>query len=266
TESLITNLAPGTYTVTVTDINFCTATASATVGVGGCGTLSAEITPESCFEVCDAGIVVSFNNGIQPITYLWSTGHSTASIGDLCDGTFIVTATDANGCEVVETYMITGASEILVNIGSTNESETGAGDGTAWAEPTGGQPPYSYNWNNGVTDSLLTNLVPGLYTVTVTDANGCSAVDEVQVNNTTGYSPVSVNRIKIYPNPASDKLYVHHEFIADTEIRLFSVEGIELKHSISGSVLELGDIPSGLYLVKVVAGKDFLAQIILILK
>src|SRR5690606_4548675 len=64
---------------------------------------------------------------------------------------------------------------------ATDESSAGANDGAASANPTGGTPPYNFNWSNGQTGASLTNLAPGNYTVTVSDAHNCRTVEIVTV-------------------------------------------------------------------------------------
>ena len=121
-------------------------------------------------------------NAVEPVTYFWNNGNTTPVIDSFCAGTFGLVASDASGCSAIASYSVEQPGEIEVNGGSTDETSTGLGDGTAWAAPTGGTLPYSYLWSNNSTDSLITNLVPGTYTVTVTDANNCQATGSVEVN------------------------------------------------------------------------------------
>lgn len=173
TESMITGLAPGSYTVTVTDFNACTATQTVEVDSFSC-LLVADILDVSCFGNCDGSISANLINSAGLVTYLWSTGATTPSITGLCPGAYTITATDEEGCIAIETYAIEEPSQLLSNIGSTGETGPLANDGTAWAAPTGGTPPYIYEWNTGSTDSLITGLAPGIYGVIVTDAHACA--------------------------------------------------------------------------------------------
>jgi hypothetical protein len=119
---------------------------------------------------------------IPPVTYQWGDGSTDATITSLCAGTYFVTVTDGTGCMLTSSYPVAQPTVVLANAGSTNETAEGANDGTAWATPTGGTPPYSYLWTNGAVDSLLVNLVPGDYTVIVSDVHGCENVQTVTVN------------------------------------------------------------------------------------
>jgi len=180
-DSLITGLEPGEYSVVITDANICTANETVTVDSFTCY-LTSVITHNTCNQSCDGQIEVTLVNAVEPVTYLWNNGNTTSIIDSLCAGTYGVVAQDASGCSAVQSYTVAQPDEIAPNAGSTDETSPGAGDGTAWASPTGGTPPYSYLWVNGSTDSLITNLIPGTYLVTVTDANNCQGIDSVEVN------------------------------------------------------------------------------------
>jgi hypothetical protein len=147
---------------------------------GPCGILEAQIYDDLCFQACYGVIIVTFPSGISPISYEWSNGDSTSTIELLCAGEYTVTATDNVGCIAIATYIIDEPPVLHANANSTNETNQGE-DGTAWVSPTGGNPPYSYQWSNGSTDSLIVDLSPDVYTVTVTDINGCSKTQNVVV-------------------------------------------------------------------------------------
>ncbi len=185
TTQTITNLAPGLYTVTVTDSEDCFALQSVIVGAFGCPaiTLDVDILDATCFGACDGEIDLTVTGGSAPYIYIWSNGLSSEDAFGLCAGDYFVTILDANGCSVNGgPYTVSQSPEIVVNAGATDETAAGANDGTAWAAPTGGLPPYTYLWNNGATDSLIINLPEGVYTVVVTDAQACAAIQSVTVN------------------------------------------------------------------------------------
>jgi hypothetical protein len=190
TDALITNLSPGIYSVTVTDDSQCTVSQEITIAAYACGTLSAQVYQDVCFQSCYGIIILEFPTGVSPVSYVWSNGDSIPTLELLCAGDYTVTVTDAAGCQLIETYTIVEPALLLTNAGATNET-INLNDGTAWAAPSGGTPPYSYAWSNGSMDSLITNLVPGVYTVTASDAFGCDAIDSVAVNPFCTGSPES---------------------------------------------------------------------------
>ena len=181
TDSLIVGLSPGVYTVVVSDAQGCAAIATVTIDSFTCA-LTSLLTNNLCFGICQGIIEVNLINAIDPITYTWADGNTLPYIDSLCAGSYTVTAVDGAGCSATGVYTITQPSEILLNAGSTDETSQGANDGSAWVAPVGGTPPYTYNWSNGSTDSLIINLTPATYSVTVTDTAGCEIIESIVVN------------------------------------------------------------------------------------
>lgn len=184
TGATITGLAPGTYTVTATDENGCSTSSSVTVEAFLCGSLSGTVdsTPVSCFGQNDGTLTALPAGGSGTYTYLWSNGETTPTITGLGSGSETVTATDSDGCSVVLTGTVTEPAQLSVSTSSTNETGNGTNDGTATASPNGGTAPYDYLWSSGDTEATATDLEPGTYTVTITDANQCSTVGSVVIS------------------------------------------------------------------------------------
>ncbi|PCJ83144.1 MAG: hypothetical protein COA57_11925 [Flavobacteriales bacterium] len=185
TSATISNLAPATYTVTVTDANGCIATGSAVVNVGASCNLTAQINQwfeVSCNGGSDGSASALGSGGTQPYTYLWSNGSTTQGATGLFAGTISVTITDANSCTDTASQVITEPSALIASASATDETSAGTNDGTATVTASGGTSSYSYSWNNGGITAAISNLAPGTYTVTVTDANGCTSTDSVVVN------------------------------------------------------------------------------------
>jgi pregnancy-associated plasma protein-A/SprB-like repeat protein/type IX secretion system substrate protein len=178
--TMINNLSPGTYCVTVTDSNGCTEESCGTVNGVNCN-LSIDVITENitCFNDQDGAAEAITTGGTDPIIFLWSTGESTQSIQGLSPGSYTVTATDAQGCEVVQQFVITEPEELIVTIDFINPSSPGAADGSATAMPQGGTPGYIYAWDTGDNTQMITGLVAGIYTVTITDVNGCTVENEI---------------------------------------------------------------------------------------
>lgn len=176
TTQTITGLAPGDYTVTVTDSEDCTGTQTVTINAFECSGLEIVFTQvnPACHGLCDGWLLIDdVINGTAPYTYIWSNGSVSNPIEDLCAGDYFVTIIDADGCVVQESFVLIEPPALETNAQATAETSEDANDGTAWAAPTGGTPPYTYLWSNSSTDSLITNLSPGAYGVTVTDQQGC---------------------------------------------------------------------------------------------
>lgn len=182
TSQSITDLAPGSYTVSVTDENGCVRTQTVTVNAFGCAlAANASGVDVTCNGANDGSATVVLNNAAQPYTYEWSNGETTEEITGLAPGTYTVTASDANSCDVVVSVEILQPAVLNANTTSTAVTAAGASDGTATANPTGGTAPFTYEWSNGETTQTITGLSSANYTVTVTDLNGCTAVQTVPV-------------------------------------------------------------------------------------
>jgi len=184
TTSSIFNLAPGGYTVTVTDANGCTSEAFGVVEEIVC-TLSAEISvlsPIFCNGINSGALGVQLNGGVAPFSYVWSTGSDQTQINNLFSGEYSVTITDAVGCTAESAISIDEPPMLVVNLNVQQISSFGADDGSITATPMGGTPGYSFIWSNGSNSPNISNLTPGLYTVTVTDTNGCVRISSAVIN------------------------------------------------------------------------------------
>jgi len=178
----ITGLAPGSYTVSVTDAHGCLASQTVTVNVFGCA-ISATTTAQdaSCHGSTDGTASISLTNAAQPQVFAWSNGGQTQAISGLAIGSYTVTATDGNGCTVVASVEIDEPSPLSPNATATGLTATNTDDGTATANPTGGTGPFSFVWSNGQTTQTITGLPSANYTVSVTDSHGCTATQTVPV-------------------------------------------------------------------------------------
>ena len=184
TEDL-TGLMAGTYDVTVTDANGCTATASVTVSEPTVLSASATATNVSCNGGNNGTANLTVTGGTGTYTYLWSNNATTEDLTGLAAGTYSVTVTDANGCTATASVTITEPTVLSASATATNVSCNGGNNGTADLTVTGGTGTYTYLWSNGATTQDLTGLMAGTYSVTVTDANGCTATASVTLTQPT---------------------------------------------------------------------------------
>lgn len=184
TTAQITGLDEGLYTVTVTDANECTTSGSAYVYFWDEGVW---ITPSSidvtCFGANNGGACIMPMSGTPPYQYLWSTGADTPCISNLGPGVYSVTVTDANGCSNFVDIPITEPDDLVVTVTST--PGLCVSNGSITVTVSGGTPNYSILWNTGATDFVI-NVPPGIYTATITDANGCAKNIEVTVGGSVG--------------------------------------------------------------------------------
>ncbi len=185
TSQDISGVLAGTYTVTVTDANGCTATASATITAPPALTASIAGTNAGCNGASTGAANLTPGGGTPAYTYAWSSGPTTQDLTNIPAGTYTVTVTDANGCTITSSYTVTQPTALTASIAGTNAGCNGASTGAANLTPGGGTPAYTYAWSSGPTTQDLTNIPAGTYTVTVTDANGCTITASYTVTQPT---------------------------------------------------------------------------------
>ncbi|MFN0216358.1 MAG: SdrD B-like domain-containing protein, partial [Saprospiraceae bacterium] len=138
-------------------------------------------TNVTCNSMNNGTATANPSGGWFPYTYLWSNGATTQTITNLAPGTYCVTVTDIDLATGTGCINITQPPGIGVDVYCQSQICGNVPDGTASAVPNGGTPPYAYLWSNGANTPGITGLVAGIYTVTVTDANGCTGTDSCEV-------------------------------------------------------------------------------------
>jgi arylsulfatase A-like enzyme len=209
TTQNLTSLVAGTYTATITDANGCTAQTTAQV-TQPTSPLTANATTQNvaCFGGSTGAITTIVTGGTTGYSFTWSNSTNSQNLTSLSAGTYTATITDANACTVQLTQAVTQPLAALTAV-STVTNAIGGSNGTAMVTSSGGTAPYTFNWSNGQTTPQITNLVAGVYQVTVTDANGCTALTTATVELVNAL-PTILDQIgvNVFPNPVSDVLIV----------------------------------------------------------
>ena len=190
---------PGIYDSIFVAANGCDSTHTITLELFESPQISSiTSTSVSCFEGSDGTASVEVEGGSSPYTYLWSNNDETANIENQAAGTYSVTITDANGCIVSSSITIDQPTDLLIAIDAQN---VGCDEpGFAIASTSGGSPPYSFTWNNGIGVAENLDILTGTYTVTATDANGCAETATVEISG--GFGPVIEIIIDARPSQA----------------------------------------------------------------
>jgi hypothetical protein len=176
---MIVNLAPGTYTVTVTDSHNCTAVQTVTVNPFNCTVTATPTTVNvSCSGGSNGQATVVLNGGSSPYHYAWNNGATTATISSLIAGNYTATVTDGSGCIVVQTVTITEPTLLQTSVTPQNVPCPESTTGSATVVISGGTPAYQIAWSGGGNGQ---NLGVGAYSYTVTDANGCTAAQSFNI-------------------------------------------------------------------------------------
>ncbi len=191
TTATITGLTFGAYNVLVTDNNGCTATAATTLSQPAPITAPAlSWTDASCIGISNGTATINASGGTGTLSYAWSGSSSTTNIATgLTIGLHTVTVTDDNNCPYIDVVTVNAATALSVNLTATDITCNGDNNGQVVAIESvvgidnGG---YTYNWlpNVGAT-ATVNSLAPNTYTVTITDANGCTAVNSATVSEPT---------------------------------------------------------------------------------
>ena len=195
------NLPAGSYIVTVYDKNNCPVTGTATIDPPANYQISFDTIPVSCFNGKDGQVSVHVRGGQEPYIFQWNTpGNDTDSIvTGLGAGFYTVTITDAGNCSIIRNIQISQPNEIQVNVIASNVSCPGRSDGEVTVIPSGGTPPYRYQWNTPNQDQTQTvsGLPAGSYQLYISDSNQCRDTFFISIGN-----PDSI-RVNIISNDPS---------------------------------------------------------------
>ncbi|NDB35141.1 MAG: hypothetical protein EB023_07295, partial [Flavobacteriia bacterium] len=162
-------VSPGTYTYTLVDANGCTTSTTITVTQPSVLTATATIISPILCNGGNAQVQVTASGGTAPYT-----GDGTFTV---VSGNYTYPVSDANGCNTSVSINVPQPSLLVSNVIPTNITCFGANNGSAIVFNSGGTPPISILWSTGATTNSISNLAPGNYNVTVTDANGCQNVN-----------------------------------------------------------------------------------------
>src|SRR6202008_1467491 len=179
TTANITALA-GFYTATVTDANACTSIESVNISQPTALATSTAVT----HVLCNGGTgsaTITATGGTPSYSYDWSNGATTSAVSGLMAGVYTATVTDANSCTSIKNVTITQPSALSTSTAAANALCNG-GTGSATVTATGGAGAYSYDWSNGATTSVVSGLMAGAYTATVTDANNCTSIENITIS------------------------------------------------------------------------------------
>jgi gliding motility-associated-like protein len=200
--NILYNLAPGTYTVTVTDQNACEVTNSIVIKKAPLLVDSIKQTDATCFGISNGSIQVAPKDGLGKVaSYNWSNGSSTSKVTGLAIGKYIVTITEAtNACIAVDSFIINQPLQFNATYSTLKKTTCKDSTGIVKATITGGTKPYSYIWKGIVkpdtlsqTDTLI-NYWADYFRLFVTDANACPFIDSIRTTDT---SLLSVQLLKI---------------------------------------------------------------------
>ena len=224
------NLGAGTYTIGVIDANGCNTTLTYVVTEPAALSVNMIPTMISCNGANDGMLTSQVSGGTSPYTYSLNGGTAvnTPNFNNLAAGTYMLTATDANGCQQAFTSTITEPTALVLNASTTVSN---GNDGTIALSASGGNSPYTYSMDGQTyySGSFFANLAVGTYTCYVKDNNGCITSIEVTVN-TSGLAELSFAAANLYPNPNNGSFEIQIEGVQGQviEAKLFNLLGQQI--------------------------------------
>jgi hypothetical protein len=172
-SSSVSNLAVGTYTVTITDAAGCTTSASKTITQPNTLAVTTTAANATCGRA-NGGVTSNVTGGTSSYTYHWNTGSSASSLSNISAGTYNVTVTDRNNCTTTASAVVSSTGSFTASTSATDILCYGNSTGSASVTTSGAISPITYSWSNGGNTANISNVAAGTYTVTVVDHSGCS--------------------------------------------------------------------------------------------
>ncbi|HHH53829.1 MAG TPA: T9SS type A sorting domain-containing protein, partial [Bacteroidetes bacterium] len=221
---------------------------------------SENIVNVSCNGESDGSISIVGSGGVGELSIVWTGPNGFASsdfeISGLSAGNYSMTMVDEGNHSIAGDFTITEPDPISVQSSITNETST-TNDGSIDLTVTGGTPPYTFSWSNGSTEEDPKDLTKGEYTVTITDANGCTYTETFSVGTTGINDPDFVENFELFPNPAGTQTKVSFKFTENISgnLKIIDFTGKVVKsYNVAGQdmvlKLDISDMQSGIYMIK----------------
>jgi len=186
TEPELPNVPIGTYTVTVTDANNCEAYSGAVISQPDSIFISSQINDISCFGYSDGSIQVEIDGGTLPYRLIWDDNtyqlsSNQQTIENLLPGEYNIIVKDDNNCYSQVNYVIGSPDSVVITLTPTIVSCYEGSDGTITSSISGGTSPFVYEWENGSSADVLSNIPAGTYILKVTDDHNCVYIASTEV-------------------------------------------------------------------------------------
>lgn len=250
--SALIQLSPGTYALTLTDVNGCEDSTTAAIGLTGQLTLQVDGSPISCHDAADAWLSATPVTGAAPYAWQWLGWQGTDSLAQpLGPGIYAVTVNDRYGCTAAFSFPpLTAPDSLWIGLGVSHQTQSNPPNGAAVVTTiSGGTGPFTYFWSNGATTKAISGLTAGFYTVTVTDHRNCTATASVEVKFQTATEQPESFGLRLYPNPAGDWMQIQLPAgITPVSMELMDLQGKVIRH-LGGQErrIDLSGLPVGVY-------------------
>jgi len=275
----VRDLAPGPYTVLVTDADNCSATKDFMITPPPSLDLGILIqTNVLCAGEQTGSVSTLVSGGQQPYDLSWNTSPPSfsANLNSLASGVYTLTVVDSLACQKNLDISITEPAALMADIEEAGETATNARDGSIQVNISGGTAPYTYQWSNGETGPRIDSLKNGTYVLSTTDANGCERVDSVflgqwavglEENFQAGIASFSLS-----PNPNDGRFLLEIEFmrtekttwqVLDLTGKIILTESFDSQQNYK-ELINLSSYSTGLYFLRVKTLSGVISQKFLI--
>ncbi|MBB79262.1 MAG: hypothetical protein CL844_09710 [Crocinitomicaceae bacterium] len=185
TINVLSNQYSDSYSAFVTDNNGCTASLTSIINEPSFPlAISGSVNDVNCNGLSDGSIDINVTGGTIDYIYSWTNGSSLEDLSNVSADTYTVTVTDSNNCIATNSFIVEEPSlPLTVLLSKTDVLCHGDTDGQIESLVQGGTQPYTYSWSNSETSQNLTNVPSGIYTLNVTDDNGCSSFTGTTINH-----------------------------------------------------------------------------------
>lgn len=260
------SLSAGTYSLTLTDADNCMVEFPDLVVPEKGDLLEVEslTVPVSCFGASDGAARVKISGGNPPYHFDWFRNGqpianvNEAELNDIPAGMYTLEFNDSQGCSRTFKLDVSSPPDLIVNLQVNVPQPPDFDNGQASVSVSGGQPDYSYLWSTGDTTTTITELSTGMYSLTVTDSQGC--MDVVSLTLTDIIDPHLLQSARLFPNPASERVSLKLVFPkpVDSELWVLDARGkVILEQSLPRQTeqdipLETGTWPAGMYLLAII--------------
>ena len=269
TEQSINNLAPGVYTLQLSSAECFAFYEFEITQPNPLAINVVEIIQPYCHNSTDGSIHIQAVGGTAPYQYLWNDQRVGNTINDLPAGIYSVEVIDFNNCETDASYTLNNPAEIII-IAQVVNPEPGQNNGSIQVSVINAVGAVTYEWDSGHSGSYIEGLAPGLYTVTVTDENGCTAQETFELFVTNINQPEFSEVISVYPNPAKDFVMIDFGFLykQNWDIMIYDLKGVVQISVMSGysnmTKLDTGKLTSGVYIVRIISDYGIAEKVIVI--
>ncbi|MCH2198707.1 MAG: FG-GAP-like repeat-containing protein [Flavobacteriales bacterium] len=246
-NSNVEGLSEGFYEMTIYDSYNCSTDTNITIASPIQLSPSLTIVEPLCFGDDNGWVEGDCSGGVGQITQ----APANETLNNLEAGSYLITYTDENGCEIDSLVVLSEPEELVVSIDVTDATEDALG--SALANVIGGTPDYTYIWSSGGNENFEGNLEEGNYVLTIVDGNGCVVNMPFSIDFIVGTEQLSRNELRIFPNPTNGHI-INEGLQNGDQIEMYNATGaLVFSTQPRSNQLDLSQLARGVYLLRIVS-------------